>query len=116
MARMLDEADIDDWLELQKEMLSERMSDDLAKGVDFPVAKERFDKAFKKVLTEYERKHRTAIETLKRRARMREPFRRFHAWREQKLAEFRVARKVWRKRWEKWKFERQYKRLFRRKV
>jgi hypothetical protein len=107
-----EDSEIDEWFNEQKDLLSERMYDELQKGVAFEKAQTRFDTDFKRLLGQYNERYRTAMSTNVRSERLGRPFRRFHAWREERA----LKRSLWWKeqseRWRRWRFERKYRKLF----
>jgi len=112
MARLVEDGEIDDWFAFEKEALGDRLTTDLKRGVDYVKAKDRFDEGFAHLFKEYEEKYRDAAQILAQRERLQRPIRKFRQWR----AERKLAWTLWWKRqkegFKKWRFEREYRRLF----
>lgn len=113
MARLLEEGEIDDWLREEKERLEERMLQEAERGVELDRAAARFHAAFKPLLQEYERRFLAAARSNERRARLRRPFQRFRIWREERLLRVKLLWKGLVERYDAWRRERAYRRLFR---
>ncbi len=106
----LDEREIDDWFEEEKQALSDRLYDRLRRGDGR--AKAEFDKAFERLLARLDHEC-AALETRQRRhEQFSRPFDRFRAWRASVAARFRRWWKGVSERRKKRTFEREYKRLF----
>jgi hypothetical protein len=109
---LLEEAEIDEWFTLKKEALAERMYDELQRGVASDTAKDRFNKDFVRLLSEYEERFRKTAASRAKRAERRKPFDRLRAWRQERLLAFQLWRKRRAELRQKRKFEREYQRLF----
>ncbi len=110
---LLDDAEIDEWFQQEKEKLAQRLFDDLRRGVPEEKARARFDEDFTKLFRTYEEKYDAASAAKARQEKLQRPFKRFRAWREAKRARLKRWWKVRKERYKKWRFELEYKRLFR---
>jgi len=111
----VDEREIDEWFEAEKERLSEKMMAELEKGVAFETAQQRFDKAFKPLLLKYDKEYRGLDNRTERHEKLAKPFRLLAAWWHERKHRFRQWRKERAEQKKKAKFEREYKKLFEKK-
>jgi hypothetical protein len=109
---ILEDREIDEWFEEEKERLAEQLYQELQRGVDDSKARGRFDIAFRRLLDQYDEKFLAVERARGRFERFAKPFRDFAWWWHERT--MRLA--LWRKRREelakKWTFEREYRRLF----
>ncbi|MBR9692474.1 hypothetical protein GOV07_00935 [Candidatus Woesearchaeota archaeon] len=112
MPVLIDDADIDEWFQMEKERLSDRLTAELDKGADFAKVRAKFDKDYQKLFVEYEKKFIIAEKTIARRERVQRPVKRFRAWREGKKKACALWWKLKKEHFKKWRFEREYRRLF----
>jgi CRISPR/Cas system CMR subunit Cmr6 (Cas7 group RAMP superfamily) len=71
----MEESEVDDWFNEQKEMLEERFAAESQK--DLYKAKDRFDKDYKRLLLEFQKRHGKVYDQKLRQARMQKPIARF---------------------------------------
>ncbi len=109
---ILEEHEIDEWFEEQKELLSQRLADELDAKKDAEAAKKRFDAAFHKLLDEYEAKYRSTDAAKARHERLARPFRQVAAWWHERQTRRALAKKRRQELRKKAKFEREYNKLF----
>lgn len=112
MVRLVDDADIDEWFNLEKEQLAERMQQALIKGASFEMVRAQFDKGLQALLEEYNKKYVDAASYKERHKRMKVPFKRFRAWRAGKRQQLALWWKMKKERFKQWRFERRYRKLF----
>ncbi len=112
MARILEELELDDWFQAEKERLSDRLLEALQKGADEGEAKALFEKEFKQLLRRYDERYRRSDAARARRERRRVPFRRITARWNRLLAGLRERRLLLVERWKERRFQRAYEKLF----
>ncbi len=112
MVKLIEDGDIDEWFNEQKEMLSEQLLAQLEKGVEYAKAKERFDRDFKKLLQNYDAMYRDADKYKERRKRLERPLKQWREWKKAQILKIKLWWKLKKEEWKKWRFEREYRKLF----
>ena len=107
-----DDRELDDWFEEQKELLSQRLADELDAGKDWGVARGKFDLGFAKLLDEYDTRYKSADKAWSRHEQLAKPFRAVAAWWHDHATAHELAKKRRRELRKKKTFERKYRKLF----
>jgi hypothetical protein len=109
---ILEDREIDEWFEEQKERLAEQLYQELQRGADDSKARNKFDVAFRRLLDSYDEKSLAAEKARGRHERFAKPFRKIASWWQELLIRRALRRKRREELAKKRKFERQYRKLF----
>jgi len=109
---ILEDREIDEWFEEEKERLAEQLYQELQRGADDSKARSRFDTAFRRLLDSYDEKSLAAERARGRHERFAKPFRNIASWWHELLTRNALRRKRREELAKKRKFERQYRKLF----
>lgn len=107
-----DERELEEWFEEEKTAVVEKYQERREKGAASGAAKAAFDTEFKKLLRRYNDEFYTLESHQRRREEIRKPFVTIKRWFSDRTISFALWRKLKREQFKKWRFERQYRHLF----